>query len=143
LKRHFLKACAETVRKILKKEPQPLQKRKPKAKKKPQRRFVSSTPNQLWQMDIMTWMLRGVHRVYLICCLDDCSRFITGWGLFMSQTGGNVLEVLRSAIEKHGCPEEILTDNGRQFYSWRGKARFQKTVTKMGIHYIRSSSHHP
>ena len=147
---HFLKVCAQTVRNVLKagnKEGAdiPAVKRvKPNPpKKRRYTRFERSLPNQLWQMDIFTWMLRGVHRVYIIAAIDDCSRFIVGWGLFRVQSGDNVLEVLKGAIEKYGFPEEILTDNGKQFYSWRGKAKFEKTVVRMGIKHIRSRPHHP
>lgn len=157
---HFLKVARETVRKILKRNEEkdllgisagvstlklkvgrPSKARRNKPPKV--RRFVRSLPNQLWQMDIMTWMLRGVYRVYLIGAIDDCSRFMVSWGLFRSQTAENVLEVLKSGIERSGYPEEILTDNGKQFYSWRGKAKFQKVVTRMGIHHLRSRPHHP
>lgn len=147
---HFLKVCAQTVRNVLKAANRegadiPAVKRiKPNPpKKRRYTRFERSLPNQLWQMDIFTWMLRGVHRVYIIAAIDDCSRFIVGWGLFRVQSGDNVLEVLKGAIEKYGFPEEILTDNGKQFYSWRGKAKFEKTVVRMGIKHIRSRPHHP
>lgn len=141
----FLKVCAETVRKILRKnkvQPVKMVKRKRQPNKR-FKRFERSLPNQLWQIDIFTWMLRGIHRVYVIAVLDDCSRFIVGWELFHSQGANNVLEVVKGAIEKYGYPEEILSDNGRQFVNWRGKTKFQKTLVKLGIEHIKSSPHKP
>ncbi|MEW6557835.1 MAG: DDE-type integrase/transposase/recombinase, partial [Elusimicrobiota bacterium] len=107
------------------------------------RYFERSTPNALWQMDIMTFMLKGQYRIYLIGIIDDNSRYIVNHGLFRRQTEDNVLDVLRGAIEKNGTPSEVLTDNGRQFYSWRGRSRFTKFCIKVGIQHIRSRPYHP
>ena len=49
-------------------------------------RFSRPHPNDLWQMDIMSFYIRDAHKVYLICALDDCSRMIVNWGLFRQQT---------------------------------------------------------
>src|SRR5215470_12055816 len=43
------------------------------------RRFERAEPNQLWQSDIFTFLLRRHERVYLCAFLDDHSRFVTGW----------------------------------------------------------------
>lgn len=105
--------------------------------------FERSRARQMYQMDIMTFMLKGLFRVYLIACLDDYSRFVVSVGLYRRQSTDNVLDVLREAIERYGMPEEVLTDNGRQFYSWRGKSEFQKYLIKSGIQHIRSRPYHP
>jgi len=112
-------------------------------KPKQVRFFERASPNDLWQMDIMTFMLKGMYRIYLIGVIDDYSRYIVSHGLYRRQTENNVHEVLRSGIEKHGCPKEVLTDNGRQFYSWRGKSKFTKFCIKTGIQHIRSRPYHP
>ena len=106
-------------------------------------RFERSKPRQMFQMDIMTFMLKGLYRVYLIGCLDDYSRFVVSIGLYRKQTTDNVLDVLKAAVERYGMPEEMLTDNGRQFYTWRGRSEFQKYLTKSGIRHIRSRPYHP
>jgi hypothetical protein len=54
-----------------------------------------------------------------------------------------VLEVLRRAFGEYGIPREMLTDNGRQYASWRGNTRFQGELRKEKIHHIRSQPHHP
>ncbi|WP_419663492.1 uncharacterized protein Dvar_37930 [Desulfosarcina variabilis str. Montpellier] len=57
-----------------------------KAKRKPVRNpskprfFERSSPNHLWQSDIMTFRLAG-RNAYLIGFLDDNSRYITSLGL--------------------------------------------------------------
>jgi hypothetical protein len=37
----------------------------------------------------------------------------------------------------------MLTDNGRQYASWRGTTRFQQEMQKDKVHHIRSRPHHP
>ena len=44
-----------------------------------------------------------------------------------------MLEVLRAGLTSYGAPEEILTDNGTQYVTWRGKSAFTKELEKRGI----------
>ena len=91
-------------------------------------RFCRPNPNDMWQMDIMSFYIRNAHKVYLISALDDCSRLIVNWGLFKDQTADNVLEVLRGGLVKHGAPKEVLTDQGAQFKHWGGVTQFEKLL---------------
>jgi Integrase core domain len=75
--------------------------------------------------------------------MDDHSRFIVGYGLHASQSGALVLEVLRAALANSGTPEEILTDNGTQYVTWRGKSVFTKELEKRGIKQIVASPRRP
>jgi len=146
LYRHgFLNLARETVRKLLRGEGHAPQEVRFRRKNRPARvrAFVRANPNDLWQTDIMTFMLKGQYRVYIIGFLDDNSRMITGWGLYRFQTTANVQEVFRAAIEKHGLPKEVLSDNGRQYHSWRGRSQFSDMLTKLGIRHIRSRPYHP
>jgi hypothetical protein len=53
------------------------------------------------------------------------------------------MEVFRGSIEKHGLPKEVLSDNGRQYFTWRGSNKFSKLLVKLGIRHIRSRPYHP
>lgn len=106
-------------------------------------RFARPNPNDMWQMDIMSFYIRDAHRVYLISALDDCSRYIVNWGLFREQTAENVLEVLKAALAKHGAPGEILTDQGAQFKHWGGVTQFEKLLKKLDVQHIKARAHHP
>jgi hypothetical protein len=75
--------------------------------------------------------------------MDDHSRFLTGFGLHASQSTALVLEVLRTAITSYGPPEEILTDNGTQYVTWRGKSAFTKELEKRGIRQVVASPRRP
>jgi transposase InsO family protein len=108
------------------------------------RRFERARSNQLWQTDLFTFMLkRQNRRVYLVGFMDDHSRFLTGFGLHASQSTALVLEVLRTAITSYGPPEEILTDNGTQYVTWRGKSAFTKELEKRGIRQVVASPRRP
>jgi transposase InsO family protein len=108
------------------------------------RRFERASPNQLWQTDLFTFVLKRQNvRVYLVAFMDDHSRFVVGYGLHMSQSTALTLEVLRAGIASYGRPEEILTDNGTQYVTWRGKSAFTKECEKRGIKQIVASPRHP
>lgn len=141
----FLDLARETVRKIMRRqgvEPKP---RTLRRRNKPPvvKTFERANPNDLWQTDIMTFMLKGQYRLYMIGFMDDNSRFIVSWGLYRFQTANNVLEVFRAGLEKHGSPKEVLSDNGRQYHTWRGKSAFSKTLIKLGIRHVRARPYHP
>ena len=139
----FLQASPETVRQTLKEEQlvDP-PKRKPKRSPPKPRFFERARPNQLWQSDIFTFRLGG-RNAYLIGFLDDHSRYVTGLGVFRSQTAEHVLEVYRRAVGEFGVPQEMLTDNGRQYTNWRGTTRFEAELKKDRIRHLRSRPHHP
>jgi transposase InsO family protein len=108
------------------------------------RSFERAKAQQLWQTDLFTFVLkRQNRRVYLVAFMDDHSRFIVGYGLHASQSGALVLEVLRSAITSYGTPEEILTDNGTQYVTWRGKSQFTRELEKRGIRQVVASPRRP
>lgn len=108
------------------------------------RRFERARPSELWQTDLFTFILkRQNRRVYLVAFMDDHSRFITGYGLHASQSAALVLEVLRAAITSYGNPQEILTDNGTQYVTWRGKSAFARELEKRGIRHVVASPRRP
>lgn len=99
--------------------------------------FERARPNQLWQTDLFTFLLkRENRRVYLVIYLDDHSRFIVGYGVWASAGGALVREVLEAAIANFGAPEEVLTDNGPQYVTWRGTSAFAKLLERRGIRHL-------
>jgi transposase InsO family protein len=108
------------------------------------RSFERAKPNQLWQTDLFTFILkRQNRRVYLVAFMDDHSRFIVGYGLHASQSSALVMEVLRASLAGYGVPEEILTDNGSQYVTWRGKSAFSRECEKHGIKQIVAKPRRP
>lgn len=138
-----LRASHETVRQVLQ-EKQLIEApaRRPQHNPAKPRFFERSQPNQMWQSDIFMFRLGG-RQAYLIGFVDDYSRYVTGCGLFRSQTAECVLEVWRVAIAEYGVPKEMLTDNGRQYTNWRGTTRFEQELSKEHVKHFRSAPHHP
>jgi len=111
----------------------------PKAK-----RFERSRPSELWQTDLFTFLLkRQRRRVHLVAYMDDFSRFIVGFGLHASASGAMVRETFESAIANYGAPKEVLTDNGSQYVTWRGKSAFQKLCERRGIAQVVATPRRP
>jgi transposase InsO family protein len=108
------------------------------------RSFERAKPNQLWQTDLFTFVLkRQNRRLYLVAFMDDHSRFLVSYGLHASASSALVLEVLRAAIASYGPPDEILTDNGPQYVTWRGKSQFSRELEQQGIRQVVSRPKHP
>jgi hypothetical protein len=63
--------------------------------------------------------------------------------LHASQSSALVLEVLRAALTSYGNPQEILTDNGSQYVTWRGKSAFSRELEKRGIQQVVAAPRRP
>lgn len=107
-------------------------------------RFERARPNQMWQSDLFTFLLkREGRRLWMVAFVDDHSRFVVGYGVWASSGGALVREVLEAAIANWGPPEEVLTDNGPQYATWRGKSAFTKLLDKRGIKHILAHPRRP
>lgn len=142
-----VKVSPSSVRRVSKEaglEAKPAPKRRRSGKAKPPRRFERSRPGELWQSDItyleVAWR-RGP--LYLIVFLDDFSRYVVGFGLYTHQRATIALETFEAACARFGRPSEVLTDQGRQYYAWRGKSLFQKLLAKLGIRHVVARAQHP
>ncbi len=133
-----------TVRRLLKREG--LSEPRPPAKRKPQpreRSFERAEPNQLWQSDLFTFLLRRHERIYVAAFLDDHSRYLVSLVMAHHQRSSLVMEALARGIADYGAPREILTDQGRQYTAWRGETGFEEELRRHGIRHIKSRPHHP
>ncbi len=109
------------------------------------RSFERARPNQLWQTDLFTFVLkRQNRRVYLVAFLDDHSRFLTGYGLHASQSAALVIEVsARGAGRLWRRPKRSSPTTGAQYVTWRGKSQFTRELEKRGIRQIVARPRHP
>ena len=73
-------------------------------------------PNQVWAVDITYIKLRNGH-MYLTAIIDWYSRYIVGWALSDTLDTAPVLQSVEHAIESHGTPAIINSDQGSQFTS--------------------------
>ena len=72
--------------------------------------------NQVWCTDI-TYIPMKQGFMYLTAIMDVYSRKIVGWGISNSLTAQWCKEVLRDAIQTHGKPESLNSDQGSQYTS--------------------------
>jgi transposase InsO family protein len=84
--------------------------------KRKYKRLERDAPMQLWQMDIMSGVfLVGGRECKLVTGIDDHSRYVVVAKVVVRPTGRAVCDALAEAVERHGVPSELLTDNGKQF----------------------------
>jgi transposase InsO family protein len=109
-------------------------------------RFERPGPMQLWQMDIVGG-LRLVNPVTgelreakVITAVDDHSRYCVIAKVAEHATSRAVCLALAGALARFGVPEEIITDNGKQFTdrfgrhgARNGEVLFGKICRKNGI----------
>jgi transposase InsO family protein len=108
------------------------------------KRFERARPGELWQTDLFTFRLpRQNHAVHAVVFLDDHSRFVVGYGLHTTASGALVREVFTAAIAAYGAPKEVLTDNGTQYVTWRGKSEFSRLCERRGIKHVVAKPRRP
>jgi len=87
------------------------------------RELEISYPNQVWATDI-TYIGLPIGYMYLIAIIDLYSRFVLNWSLSNTMDAQWCTDCFLQAIEIHGKPLIINTDQGAQFTS----EVFSKTV---------------
>src|SRR5690348_5111051 len=117
----------------------------PRPRKRPRdsyRRWQRPGPMQLWQIDIVGGVMIADERTgqlreaKVVTGVDDHSRFCVIAAVTERATGRAVCLALAAALRKFGVPEEILTDNGKQFtdrFGKGGEVLFDKICRKNGI----------
>lgn len=73
-------------------------------------------PNQVWAIDI-TYLPMKKGFMYLVAIIDLYSRYVVNWSVSNTMDAEWCRNALEQAIESHGCPEIINTDQGAQFTS--------------------------
>ena len=104
--------------------------------------FEASRPLELVQMDILEFYINKL-KIYLLVLLDDFSRFILGFRLLCETSVDEVIDFVEEAKGQYGKAEEVLTDRGFVFYSWKGINRFERYLEIEGIDHTHASAHHP
>jgi transposase InsO family protein len=133
-----------TVRRVLRSEGIPAQVVPRRIRRKQVvQHFERAEPNQLWQSDLFTFLLRRHERIYVAAFLDDHSRYLVSLAMAHHQRSVLVLEALGRGIAEYGAPREILTDQGRQYTAWRGSTEFEAELKRHGIQHVKSRPHHP
>lgn len=101
------------------------------------RRWQREEPMQLWQMDIVDGvLLPGGVETKVVTCVDDHSRFAVAAKVVRRATGRAVCTAFAEALVRYGVPQEMLTDNGKQFtdrFGKGGEVLFDRICRENGI----------
>jgi transposase InsO family protein len=93
-------------------------------RKRKYKRWQRDTPMQLWQLDIVDGMkLASGRGCKIVTGVDDHSRFAVVATVVARPTGRAVCAAFIQALQRYGVPEEVLTDNGKQFTGRHTKPR--------------------
>ncbi len=100
-------------------------------------RWERATPMALWQIDIVGGILLvDGTEAKVVTGVDDHSRFCVLAAVVPRATGRAVCLALIEALARYGLPEEILTDNGKQFtdrFGRGGEVLFDRICRENGI----------
>lgn len=106
------------------------------------KRWQRDAPMQLWQMDIVGGVmlvdpLTGeLSEVKVVTGVDDHSRYCVIASVVERATGRAVCAAFARALQVFGVPEEVLTDNGKQFtdrFGQGGEVLFDRICRENGI----------
>ncbi|MFD4346340.1 IS481 family transposase [Streptomyces coelicoflavus] len=106
------------------------------------KRWQRDRPMQLWQMDIVGGVMLvdpvtgELTEVKVVTGVDDHSRYCVIASVVERATGRAVCSAFARALQRFGVPEEVLTDNGKQFtdrFGHGGEVLFDRICRENGI----------
>jgi transposase InsO family protein len=112
-----------------------------KRKKSDYKRWQRDEPMALWQLDIVGGVLvrnaaGEVVEAKVVTSVDDHSRFCVIASVVARATGRAVCLAFAGALRSYGVPDEVLTDNGKQFtarFGRGGEVLFDRICRDNGI----------
>jgi len=116
------------------------------------RRFERPGPMQLWGIDIvggisLVDVTTGVVReAKLVTGVDDHSRFCVMAAVVERATSRAVCLAFAQALIRFGAPQEVITDNGKQFtdrFGKGGEVLFDKICRRNGINHLLTAPFSP
>jgi transposase InsO family protein len=102
---------------------------------------------ELWQIDVMGTTLTNGTTVSVVTGIDDHSRFCVIAKVVARATARPVCDALLEALNRHGIPEQILTDNGKVFTGRLGRrpanVLFDRICLNNGIRHLLTAPYSP
>jgi transposase InsO family protein len=109
------------------------------------RRFQLRHRNKLWHSDIKygPYLPLGPDgekkQVYLVTFIDDATRFVLHGEFYPVMDQSIIEDCFRKAIQKHGVPETVYFDNGKQYRTnW-----MKRTCSILGIRLLYAKPYQP
>jgi transposase InsO family protein len=113
------------------------------------RRWERPAPMDLWQLDITgSVFLADGSEAKVITGEDDHSRYCVIAKVVPRGTGRAVCQAFAAALVEYGCPDQVLTDNGKQFTGKFNRPRptevlFDRICRKNGIEHLLTAIRRP
>jgi transposase InsO family protein len=123
--------------------------RKRKRRRQDYKRWQREAPMQLWQLDVTgSVFLTDGTELKLVSGIDDHSRFCVIATVVRRATARAVCQAFITAMRTYGIPDEVLTDNGKQFTGRFGKPRpaevlFERICRRNGIRQLLTRPYSP
>jgi transposase InsO family protein len=87
-----------------------------KCRREDYRRWERAMPMELWQLDIVDGIrLADGSETKIVTGVDDHSRYCVIATAVRRATGRAICGAFADALREYGIPDEVLTDNGKQF----------------------------
>ena len=109
------------------------------------RRYEKARPNIQWHMDLKQSKLADGTTVYICIVIDDYSRYVLWASVGLEKTATFTAQAVKDAVGKAGKPDEIVTDNGREFVSpWEGSlTQFGHQLQQGNIGHLTTPPYYP
>jgi transposase InsO family protein len=106
---------------------------------------VYPAPNACWQLDATEYVLTGGRTCVIFQLIDDHSRYALASHIAWAETADAAIAVVDKAINAHGVPQRLLSDNGVALNpSRRGhQGQLVTHLTRLGVQAITGKPYKP
>ena len=108
-------------------------------------RYEKAKPNAQWHIDLKHIKLKDGTKAYICVIVDDYSRYAVAAVAGTNATTNWVSLVAKEAIQRAGKPQQIVSDNGREFVSvWEDSlTRFGQLLAENGVEHLTTAPYYP
>jgi len=109
------------------------------------RRYEKKRPNAQWHIDLKQTSLVDGTQVYICIVIDDYSRYALAAVVGLEKTTDWTADTTQQTIQKAGTPDQIVTDNGREFISvWEERlTKFGELLDELDIDHRPTMPYYP
>ncbi len=109
------------------------------------RRYEKKRPNAQWHIDLKQTSLVDGTKVYICIVIDDYSRYALAAVVGLEKTAEWTTETTQQTVQKAGTPDQIVTDNGREFISvWEERlTKFGQLLDELDIDHVTTMPYYP
>jgi transposase InsO family protein len=108
-------------------------------------RYEKTRPNAQWHIDIKQTTLSDGTPVYICVRVDDSSRYALAAVAGLATRTEWVAQITQEAIRRCGRPDQLVSDNGREFISvWEATlTKFGQLLKDNGIEHLHCTPYSP